>query len=246
MNVEKPFAKYDDFGAIKSLTVIGNGMLAKGFFRYEGLDLPVCLFTSGISDSNCTHDSEFQRESNLLDEVCANLPSKVILVYFSSSSEEVSFKQQKYFFHKRQMEAKVRKRSKHLIIRLGQIIGHSSNPSTLTNFLFTRIAKGESFQMWRGQSRNLLDLDDVVEATINHLKIDEFLSATIVLANPVNYNVEEIIQAFENLLGRSALATHVETPLIKINLREETLLNCIFPPVDVDGYLNRVLAKYYA
>jgi nucleoside-diphosphate-sugar epimerase len=220
-------------------------MLAKGFAKHKDLELPVCIFAAGVSNSNCTQLSEFQRESDFIDQVSAQLPSETCLVYFSSMTTKVSESQQNYIAHKRRMEAKVRLREKHLIIRLGQVVGPSSNPSTLTNFLHTVILNGQAFDLWCGHSRNLLDLDDVVRATVDYLESGRPPSETVMLVNPVSHTIENIVQAFEYLTGRRALATRIDMPTIKFNVPDDLALHRLSPRIEVDFYLERTLKKYY-
>ena len=238
-------SKHQHTGSVNSLTVIGNGMMAKGFSKYQGLDLPICIFAAGVSNSNCMQSFEYQRESDLLEQVSAHLLPQFFLVYFSSMTTAVSEKQQDYIFHKRRMEAQVRARTKHLIIRLGQVIGPSDNPHTLTNFLHAQILKGHAFNLWHGQSRNLLDLDDVVDASLAYLKTNPSPSGTVTLANPVNHSVEDLVQAFEALTGNKALATRIDIPTIQLNFDEEPAVRRLLPRIEVDYYLERTLKKYY-
>jgi hypothetical protein len=105
--------------------IIGHGDIA--------LVLPdrsdLTFFASGVSNSQETRDSEYQREFSLL----ARQDRGTRLVYFSSLS--VFYSDSKYASHKRAMEATIRKfQKKYTIIRLGNI-SWGINPHTLINYL---------------------------------------------------------------------------------------------------------------
>ena len=220
-------------------------MLAKGFAKYQGLNLAVCVFACGVSNSTCVLEAEFQRESDLLDQVSANLSREFCLVYFSTLTTNITVKQHAYLLHKHRMEAKVRARGRHLILRLGQVVGPSDNPHTLTNFLYSRIFHAQTFGLWQGQSRNLLDLEDVVQATLAYLEKNQEPLGTVLLTNPVNYSIEALVHAFEKLMGRTALTQIVDMPTSSMVFSDDPPLHHLHPCIDVDYYLERTLKKYY-
>ena len=83
--------------------VIGNGLLSRVFFEYkENTDL--LIFASGVSNSQESSVSEFEREKLMLLEVLENHSNKT-LVYFSTCAfYDTYFKENLYLRHKRQME----------------------------------------------------------------------------------------------------------------------------------------------
>ena len=62
--------------------IIGTGQLAKAFDN-ANFDDNVCIFASGVSDSNCKDNAPFEREKNLLREALKNNVEKKF-IYFSS------------------------------------------------------------------------------------------------------------------------------------------------------------------
>lgn len=58
-------------------------------------------------------------------------------------------------------------------------------------------------------------------------------SGTAVRANPVNPKSEDIVQVYEGLTGRRALATQVDVPRNKLNFAEVPA----FPRIEVRYYL---------
>lgn len=87
------------------------------------------FFASGVSNSRCTDESEYQREIDLLLEQ----PRRSHIVYFSSLG--VFDGDSRYYRHKRDMEIMIKTNfPKNTIIRLGNI-SWGDNPHTLINYL---------------------------------------------------------------------------------------------------------------
>jgi len=105
--------------------IIGSGDLASVLPDRDDL----LFFASGVSNSQCTDESEYQREVDLLLEQ----PRDAHIVYFSSLA--IFFSVSRYAQHKRDMEAMVKANFPlHTIVRLGNI-DWGSNPHTLINYL---------------------------------------------------------------------------------------------------------------
>lgn len=107
------------------MPIIGSGDL--GSILPDRDDL--LFFASGVSDSSCTDEEQYQREIDLLLEQ----PRASHLVYFSSLG--VLDGNSRYYRHKRDMEVMVKTNfPKNTIIRLGNI-SFGDNPNTLINYL---------------------------------------------------------------------------------------------------------------
>lgn len=105
--------------------IIGHGDIASVLKDREGF----IFFASGVSNSQCTDEAEYDREIALLRE---QNPSQH-LVYFSSLA--IFYSDTRYVQHKRLMEDMVKARfPRHTIIRLGNI-SWGNNPHTLINYL---------------------------------------------------------------------------------------------------------------
>lgn len=48
-----------------------------------------------------------------------------------------------------------------LIIRLSNVVGVTSNPNTIVNYLYSKIASSTTFDLWRYAKRNFIDIEDV-------------------------------------------------------------------------------------
>ena len=69
--------------------IIGNGQLAKAFMNSDLEHKDLCIFASGVSNSNCTDPKEFERERDLLKVTLSENPGKK-LIYFSSCALSAS------------------------------------------------------------------------------------------------------------------------------------------------------------
>jgi hypothetical protein len=119
------------------MTIVGNGDIASVL-----TDRPdFTFFASGVSNSACTDETEYEREIDLL----LSQPHDTHLVYFSSLC--VFYSDTRYAQHKGEMEEIVKATfDTWTIIRLGNI-NWGTNPHTLMNFLRDKKRKGEAVEI---------------------------------------------------------------------------------------------------
>ena len=119
--------------------IIGNGDLASVLPESDTLT----FFASGVSDSSCDSEIEFNREIELLKNCRAGGYNKR-LVYFSSLS--IYYKDSPYTKHKKYMEMLVRTSfTNFTIIRLGNI-DWGTNPKTIIN----HFRNSPTLKIWEG------------------------------------------------------------------------------------------------
>lgn len=117
--------------------IVGHGDIAGALIDGEGL----LFFASGVSNSQETKESEYQREKDLL---LAQDKSKHI-VYFGSLC--IFYSKTRYAQHKREMEDLVRGNFEHYtIMRIGNITW-GKNPHTLINYFRGRSKEGEPLEI---------------------------------------------------------------------------------------------------
>lgn len=134
--------------------IVGNGDIATALTDSpRGGDDSLLFFASGVSNSQETRVSEYQREKDLL----LSQPRDKRLVYFGTLS--VFYKNDRYQQHKIEMEDLVRKNfSKWNIIRLGNITW-GTNPHTIINFFKIRVKEREPIQIQEG-TRYIVDREE--------------------------------------------------------------------------------------
>ena len=226
--------------------VIGNGMLASAMRSIDRDD--IIFFCSGVSNSSETAQEAFLREQNLLLEQIH--PDKRF-VYFSSYFVNFEiFLAKEYYQHKLRVEKLIATRcEKYTIYRLPQIVGHSNNPATLTNFIYNKIMSNETIPVFMNSKRNLLDIPTVTKV-IGHINTENlFLNKTVNLVSTINYDVESIIDAIEIITEKKAkkkLTVNSENDF-PILLGEE--MRQIFSTLGIvfdETYLEKIIKTYYA
>lgn len=226
--------------------IIGKGLLARAFEPCFGEAPDIVVFASGVSNSLETCPDEFAREAALLRQRLDNEARRFI--YFSSCGvTAIEPELTPYMRHKRSMESLVLSASHGLVLRLPQVVGRTENHHTLTNFLRDHIVSGEHFTVWAHAERNLIDIDDIVKIGV---RLTEELptEATVVsIAATRSLLMPEIVGIFERVLGSTANCSYIEkgTPMIIDTTVAESLSARL--GIDLgDGYIERVIAKYYA
>lgn len=188
--------------------IIGRGLIANAFAGAFASAPDIVIFASGVSDSSETRLEAFEREERLLAQALAGRPG--LLVYFGTCSvvdpERVDTA---YVRHKLRMEDRVRE-TDHIVFRLPQVVGHTPNPSTLTNYLFTRIATGAPFGVWTNAWRNIIDIADVARIAGHMIAGERWRNRTLNVACPDPVRVVDLVAIYERVLGATANCERVE------------------------------------
>jgi len=227
--------------------LIGSGLLAQAFASTFSDREDVCIYAAGVSNSSCTDTLEFQRERKRLADALQQARNVDAFVYFGTCSvDDPEAQNTPYVLHKLAMEQLVSAHPRHLILRLPQVAGITPNPHTLLNFLYARISRSESFQLWRNAKRNIIDVDDVAAISRQLISDNTLRSVTINIANPTNYPMMDIVHAMEKAVGKRAVYNVLERGSgYPIDIR------MMLPAMDAAGvkfgndYLERVIGKYY-
>ncbi|MGB3462386.1 MAG: NAD-dependent epimerase/dehydratase family protein [Rhodanobacter lindaniclasticus] len=226
--------------------IVGKGLLARAFEPHFGKGTDIVVFASGVSNSLETRASEFAREQTLLCQLLSSEARR--FVYFGSCGVTAAEPDlTPYMKHKRAMESLVLSAPHGLVLRLPQVVGRTENHHTLTNFLRDHIVSGEHFTAWAHAERNLIDIDDIVKIGVT-LAAELPTEATAVsIATTRSLRMPEIVGIFERVLGRTANCSYVEKgmPMVIDTAMVENLSAKL--GIDLgDGYIESVIAKYYA
>jgi nucleoside-diphosphate-sugar epimerase len=232
----------------KGKLINGSGMIAKAFEPMFATDAGVCIFASGVSNSKCDEQKQFDRENRLLQETIEQLTPEVILVYFGTCSVyDPDSIGSPYLSHKLSMESLVTEHSRYLICRLPQLAGRSDNPHTLLNYLARCISEARYFELWSDAFRNIIDVEDVVAIVNEIIKIGCFENKVLNIANPNSHKIEEIVTIMEVVLGRKAFFSRVERGSEYCIDVQEIMTLCNSAGVHFkENYLEQVIRKYYA
>jgi nucleoside-diphosphate-sugar epimerase len=225
--------------------IIGNGLIANSFKERYNDDDKVLIFASGVSNSNEQSIDEFYREEILLKEALQSHPSSTF-VYFSSC-DVLNEHKRKYFIHKLNMEALVKKEAKTFnIIRLPQVVGRTTNKNTIINFLINKIRSSSEFVVWKNASRNFIGVDDVVTIVDYLIGHGIYPNKVSNVASTVQYKILEVITILESFLNKKANYTIVNS---EFNLLVDVKpIAFVYSELNIDfedSYLLKLLHKYY-
>ena len=225
--------------------VTGSGMIAHAFMDLASDDR-VHVFASGVSRSSESEPQVFARE-RLLIEIQPVDHGRFI--YFSSCSiYDPTLRDSPYVAHKLQMEALVRERhADHLILRLPNLVGRTSNPHTLTNFLRDRIVSGQPFDIHMRACRYLLDVEDVSTDLRLLFQLSALKGSTIDVCGSHAFPIPELVHTMEEVLGQRTHLREVDAGscFTVDNTRFLELLPDDRRPVYQTMDLAALLRKYY-
>lgn len=226
--------------------VVGNGMIARAF-REFAQDASVLIFASGVSNSMETERREFEREKTLLEAARKEHRDRLLVYIGTCSADDPERRDSPYVVHKLEMERFLEQhKSPWLVLRLPLAIGPVRGGHTLAPYLFERISRGERFQVWQGATRYPIDVDDVVRIARRLIGDPDYRNRRINVAlRP--YTVLAFVRIMESIVGKPALfdllpkGSHYD-----IRCPELEALGAELALERDEGYLERVLRKYYA
>ena len=225
--------------------VIGNGMVARSFAHLQE-DPDVIIFASGVSNSQTSVQSAFDRERALIHQY---VDQPGLFVYFSTISVLYPCLAESPYVHfKRAIEQDILETfSRAIIFRLPNLVGPTANPHTLTNYLWSAVKSGMPFDIHRQATRYLLDVEHM--AILCTRDITQFESNTIrPIALDNKAGIEVFVRIFEDILGKSANFRLVDRGCdISIpTIPPEALERLGIPFTNGPDYNAMVLRKYYS
>ncbi|MBE3607086.1 NAD(P)-dependent oxidoreductase [Campylobacter sp. RM13119] len=182
--------------------IIGNGQLAKAFQKSKLKD-NVCIFASGVSNSSCVDEEQFERERKLLMDTLKSIGNKKFVYFSSCALSAPEYPKNDYYKHKENMENTIKQYSKnYYIFRIPQLFGDLILHNTLINFIYKVIGHDHKFNVYDESYRYVIEINDVRKLVENYLDTPSCI--TVDLANPYRYKVLDIVKIFEKLFGKKA------------------------------------------
>ncbi len=183
--------------------IIGGGQLATALQGRDRKD--VCMLASGVSNSSCVDQKEFERERNLINNCLKNFPGKKVIYFSSCALDSPAYSNVPYYEHKKKIEDLLQeKSSSYLIFRIPQLFGELKPHPTLINFIFHSILCQKKFAVNELAYRYVIDIDDLCDFVSRTLALD-IESKVINVANPYQYKVSYIVKIIEELLRKDAV-----------------------------------------
>ena len=169
--------------------VIGSGLIGSAFEKSQHEFKDSCVYASGVSNSNSSDCYEFKREQDQLVYFLSKYRNLRRFYFISTCSLYDSERNTSpYVKHKLNMENLVISNTNGVVIRLPQVVGRSTNPYTITNFIYLSIKNQKPFTLWEKAKRNLIDVDDVVKI-VAALDVVDIKHHIINVANVTNYKI---------------------------------------------------------
>ena len=226
--------------------IVGSGLLGRAFSTSKFDFSNFVVFSSGVSNSQEYDIREFNREFKLLKSVVEINPNKK-LIYFSTCSIYEN-KSKPYTIHKKNTEDYIQNYvSDYLILRLPNIVGISSNPNQLTNFIFDKMSNGLDFTVFENVYRSLIDVDDIplitkylIESNIGNLLIDIAFNNGISMKN--------LIHVFEKALNIKAVVNFQSSDLLNYSVDNSLFLDIISEKYNGEEFNvlpENIINKYY-
>src|SRR5690349_4800710 len=98
--------------------IVGSGLMASAFAAAARDKAGLIVYASGVSNSRCEDEREFDREKTLLEQSIRTGRGARCFVYFSTCSvNDPESAQSPYVRHKVRMEQMVSAHPNHLIVR---------------------------------------------------------------------------------------------------------------------------------
>lgn len=239
------------------MKIIGNGMIARSFLNIAfSFNCHAYIFASGVSNSLCDLQSEFDRELFLLKKTLLECEKEsATIVYFSSAgavyqkSDDIksenypTLPQTHYGQHKLLCESIIRDSGvPHLIARLPNVVGQTKNNRQLVPYL-TYCAKKGYVEILRDARRDLIDVDDVVKIVSEILKTRP-IKLTLNVASGYSIPVIDIFNEIQHAMRLSPKVSIIkggDAQIFNISLMEKTLFKRSLFDIT---YYKKIIAKY--
>jgi nucleoside-diphosphate-sugar epimerase len=228
------------------LVIVGHGLLAKAFAGFEHTER-VLVYAAGVSDSLETDPAAFERERKLLETARAQHPERLLVYFGTCSADDPDRRETPYVTHKLEMERVLEQHpAPWMVLRLPLAIGPVRGGHTLAPFLYERISRGERFQVWQHATRYPIDVQDVVRIAARLIPNRAHWNRKINVALRA-YSILDFVRTMESIVGRPAIyelvpkGRHYEIRCPEV----EALVEELALEAD-EGYLDRVLRKYFA
>jgi len=218
--------------------IVGNGLIASAFIRNDFHSPDHVIFASGVSNSTETNPDCYQREISLIRDY---IDKSTTFVYFSTTSIFDPTRQDSYYIkHKKLVEDLIREEAaSFLIVRLSIMIGHSTNPHTLINYLVNAIKEQRPVELHANACRHLLDIDDLLPELSSYLEEPKPRKSVNILGSE-KIRIPELISKIEAILNKKGNYSWIDAGACFSIPDNEAECKLIADP----DYVEKILHKY--
>ncbi|MGW4521079.1 NAD-dependent epimerase/dehydratase family protein [Amycolatopsis sp. NPDC004378] len=206
------------------MDIVGAGFLARHLAPLAGRHPDSVVLAAGVTAVASATEADFRRERDLVVQSlarCRSTGKKLVFLSTAStalynaapaagSEHDAVRPSTPYGLHKYSLERTIaRSAVDYLVLRLAHVTGPHQKPYQLVPSLTSQVRRG-TVQIYRGATRDLIDVDDFV--TI----VDKLLTAGVTgdvvnVASGVSIPVERIVDRLEAGLGIAAHRTTVHS-----------------------------------
>ena len=179
--------------------IIGNGMIARLFTEFSIPD-GVLVHASGVSDSSCLSQTDFDRDMNLL---LTSINSGKKIIYFSSQACGDVGMRSPYVDHKLKLESLIFENSKeHIVLRIPQVASQFGNRNNLLNAFYDSLLRKGSVICFSNVKRNLVK--DIHLKSAIEFALENNLNGLLYFCSPFDFTPTEIAQSMKEILRINA------------------------------------------
>jgi nucleoside-diphosphate-sugar epimerase len=231
--------------------IIGRGLIARAFEGKYLQTSDVVIFASGVSNSQCSDEKDFERERMMIKDSLSKYKDAKFIYFSTTSIFDEDLQSSPYVEHKCNIEKFLLTHptsSRILILRLPIVAGITPNKHTLLNFLVDKISLGLEFKVFANAFRNIIDIDDIVRICNVLINSNTLKGRALNIANPNSIRMIDLIPLIESIVGKKAIFSLVDKgggqPKIDIS---ETISFIKLSGVEFgQDYVYEALKKYYS
>jgi nucleoside-diphosphate-sugar epimerase len=216
--------------------IVGNGMIAKSLSVIDNENF--LFFASGVSNSLCTDEKEYEKEKLLLEK---HINTDKKFIYFSSVNEYVI--NEKYLQHKLNIEKIITENTDNFIIfKISQLIGDNGNQNNFINFLYNNIINETYFNLI-DTKRSLLCINDLVKICDYLCNID--YNGFFIINYIELLEVTDIIKIIEKITNKKSLINDIKKLSQNINSNSDYVNEVLDKLIDKNNYTEKLLIKKF-
>jgi nucleoside-diphosphate-sugar epimerase len=219
--------------------IVGTGLIANAFSKGNFDHTNFIIFASGVSNSREERIEEYEKELTLLTNTLNDNQDKK-LIYFSSCN--ITSADTSVYLQRKELIENYIKRNvlNHLILRLPNVVGHSTNRFQLLNYFYFTLLEQKDLTVKVNYIRHLLDVDDLpkvlkllttlqIEASIlnvafnNGIKVKNIIEILEVAVGLRFKNIEEDDGENDYLINNSTFLEYVKD-LNQFNTKPEDII----------------------
>lgn len=228
--------------------IIGTGMIAYEVNSSWHDTSKFLIFASGVSDSLCISEEEFNREKTLLLSEIKKMNENHTIIYFSSCSiyDNTIKNHSPYVSHKLEMESIVKKCKKYQIFRLPQVVGGNRTGKTLVSHFYQCLINGKEIVIQSNARRNLIDVSDVVKMA-SYIATNKTATNSVVNIASTRYDLaSDIVKTIGEVCKIKPITRYINGGS---SYKIDTMLIERLPKTSRvlfdDNYLFRLIKNYY-